>query len=183
MFLTSGPRPSKVRKHSPMRKNSVIAKTIYAKQTKWLGYLFALDLARLIGKNPIVIAVQGTPQSGKTTFIKGMASGFGVNDEEISPRSLGVINRYPLKNAMFIYIDTSRLQKLDALIKEIKEIFKEQNAIIAVEGPERIRKLLPGTTIWLDIVDLKATERALILYPQLDTPIPEAFETLRRLGA
>lgn len=168
-----------------MPKTSLIAKTIYPEQTKRLGEIFAKMLRKLVvaDKPSLVIAIEGTPISGKTTFIKGLAKGFGVAIEEISNVSFGFINEYPGDDTTFYLINPEKLEKIEVIASELKEIFKKQGCVIAVEGATKLKKFLPEDAIWLNIVDLKGTERALVLYPKHNTPIPEAFEMLRRLGA
>jgi len=164
-------------------RDSLIAKTIYQKQTERLGEIFAKQLIGLIGKAPLVIAIKGDAKSGKTTFIRGLAKGFGVAKEEISFSGFGFINKYQGENMTFYHIDPYRLENPDVIAQELRSVFKQQGSVIVVEQANKLREFLPDDAIWLDIVDLHGTERAIILYPRANTPIPEAFKTLQRLGA
>lgn len=100
----------------------------------------------------IVVALSGNLGSGKTTFIKGLAKGLGIKRTVASPTFL-MIKKYeikgPKRNIKRLYhIDCYRIKtasKLQSL--GIEEILGDKEAVIAVEWPERIKKILPKNII------------------------------------
>ncbi|MBI2483976.1 tRNA (adenosine(37)-N6)-threonylcarbamoyltransferase complex ATPase subunit type 1 TsaE [Candidatus Uhrbacteria bacterium] len=102
-----------------------------------------------------VIALSGELGAGKTAFAKGIAAALGIKATVTSPTFV-LMMRYgiPQKNhrkcnASFLYhIDTYRLATLHTLAQAgIAEYIGIPDAITIIEWPEKIRTLLPRTTI------------------------------------
>lgn len=105
-------------------------------------------------KEALIIKLRGELGAGKTTFLKGFAAGIGIKDKILSPTFV-IIKRFPLKNIYFenfFHIDCYRLENTqDAKSIDLKKILKERKNIVAIEWPDKIKDLLNGKSITIDI--------------------------------
>jgi tRNA threonylcarbamoyladenosine biosynthesis protein TsaE len=137
---------------------------------------FAKDFAAKLNPGDI-LAFYGNLGSGKTTFIQGLAKGFGIEKRIISPTFI-IVRTYDLnlksqtpnpksqdlksniqeqrtKNkeqrmGTFYHIDLYRTQgKNDLLSVGIDQIINEKNAFVAIEWVEKMGDLLPKKRIEL----------------------------------
>ena len=106
--------------------------------TRNLGKTFS----RILSKGNIILFT-GELGGGKTTFISGLAEGFGLGKNLSSP-SFTILNEYHINNnRKFIHADLYRLEN----IKEIDRIglddyFYDGISIICVEWGDRVRDYL-----------------------------------------
>lgn len=122
------------------------------------------------------LALFGNLGSGKTTFVQGFAKGLGIRQRIISPtfiivreHKIGIKNEElpaspklkrgeRIKN--FYHIDLYRVQTphdIEGL--GLKEIFNDQNNIVAVEWAEKIKNILPEERIELYFENLEENRR------------------------
>lgn len=132
-------------------------------QTQKLASKFALQILktnpeprRRIGAT--IIALQGNLGSGKTTFVQGFLKMFGVKQSVTSPTFL-IIRRYYLKNKKFknvFHLDLYRIKKPKELLDlGFKKIINNPENIVLIEWPEKIKKLLPKNTVWVNFEHFK----------------------------
>ena len=115
-------------------------------QTRTLGRQFA----RLL-RGGEVLAVSGELGSGKTTFVKGLASGLGIKAKIKSPTFV-IFNIWPVakKKLLFYHFDLYRLgSSRDLSDLGFTEIVKNKKHITVIEWPAVAKKLLPKRTIYL----------------------------------
>jgi tRNA threonylcarbamoyladenosine biosynthesis protein TsaE len=129
-----------------------------AKQTQKLGEKFAQEilLSRTSQKTATVLGLSGNLGGGKTTFLQGFARGLGIKEKILSPTFV-IMKRF--KN--FYHIDCYRLKdEKDILELGWKEIISNPKNIVAVEWPEKIQKVLPQNTIFINFkfIDEKTRE-------------------------
>ena len=103
---------------------------------------------------PIVLALSGELGSGKTTFIQGLAKTLGIREKVQSPTFVlakwyALAKRFnPLRH--FIHIDAYRLERmLEAKRLGFYKILRDNEAVIALEWAERVKKLVPPSAIWI----------------------------------
>lgn len=146
--------------------------TISPVQTKKLGERFAKEvLKKPSNKKAFVIGLEGELGGGKTTFLQGFAKGLAVNGRILSPTF--VIMRkfliYPViragapsdegmkvKGKYLYHIDCYRIKKPKELMDlGFKEIISNPKNIVVIEWADRIRKIMPKDTIWInfDFID------------------------------
>lgn len=105
------------------------------------------------GKGATVIALAGELGSGKTTFAQGFAKGLGVKERILSPTFILMKEfaiRHPFFRA-FYHIDCYRLDNpaQEFLRLGFKEIIANPRNVVAVEWADRIKKILPRDTLWI----------------------------------
>jgi tRNA threonylcarbamoyladenosine biosynthesis protein TsaE len=84
------------------------------------------------------IALSGELGAGKTTFVQGFAKGLGIKEKIISPTFL-IIRQYPFSGKYFYHIDLYRIEEADLDILGLKEILEDEENIILIEWPERLK--------------------------------------------
>jgi len=96
-----------------------------------------------------VYALSGPLGSGKTTFVKGLALGLGIEDNIISPTFVLVREykgRYPLFHFDWYRIETQ---------KEVLELgyydYLEHIGVKVIEWPEKYSSLIPESARWIKI--------------------------------
>ena len=140
------------------------------KQTQKLGEDFAkeiLELPRPKGypKTAVVLGLQGNLGGGKTTFLQGFAKGLGVKEKILSPTFV-ILKRFKTKDDSmgasrnFYHIDCYRLKnEKDILELDFKKIVSNPKNIIAIEWPEKIKKVLPKNIILINFKFIDKNKR------------------------
>jgi tRNA threonylcarbamoyladenosine biosynthesis protein TsaE len=122
-------------------------------QTRRLG----MRLGRLLRPGDVV-CLQGELGAGKTTFVQGVAQGWGSLDPVSSPTFILVnIYRRP-DSARLFHLDGYRLESapeaeeldLDGMLAE---------GPLLVEWPERLEPALPGERLWLKLEHVDEEQR------------------------
>lgn len=118
-----------------------------------------------------VIALQGDLGAGKTTFTQGFLKALGVTHHVTSPTFL-IVRKYeistPLQRGVAHYhhayhFDLYRIQKPKELLDlGFKKIISDPHAIVLIEWPERIEKILPKNTVWIHFEHGKNASQRLI---------------------
>ena len=141
-------------------------KTKSAQETKKIAKLLAQEISR-----PVVLALTGDLGSGKTTFIQGFLKGLGVKKRITSPTFV-IMRTYNL----VYHIDCYRLSKAKELLKlGFKEILQSPKVIILIEWAEKIQKILPKNTIWLEFKHGKKPNERVIRFSSLDINISSSI--------
>ena len=119
---------------------------------------FSKNLAREL-KPPKILALYGNLGSGKTTFIQGLAEGLGINKRILSPTFV-FIRRYSYGDGLkFYHVDLYRLDsERDVEAIGLKEILEEK-AIIAIEWPEKVAKILPKDLVKIKLETINERSR------------------------
>jgi tRNA threonylcarbamoyladenosine biosynthesis protein TsaE len=101
----------------------------------------------------LVLALKGELGAGKTTFIQGLGKTLGIKDKILSPTFV-IMKRFETGNKRFdnlYHLDCYRLRDERDLVElGFEEILKNKNNLVVIEWPERIKKVLPADTMWLE---------------------------------
>ena len=103
-----------------------------------------------------VVALMGELGAGKTTLTKAIAKGLGVTEPVTSP-TFTLVNEYMSGRLPLYHFDLYRLgDSRDGIVsKELAEIGYEEyfygSGVTVIEWADRIRGLLPGHTLWIDL--------------------------------
>jgi tRNA threonylcarbamoyladenosine biosynthesis protein TsaE len=103
-----------------------------------------------------VLALHGDLGVGKTTFVQGLAAGFGIRDTVTSPTfNIFTLHRGPVT---LLHLDAYRLERPEQLEDLLLEDFMVTPWCLAVEWPERVAGWLPPGTLHLEL-GITADER------------------------
>jgi tRNA threonylcarbamoyladenosine biosynthesis protein TsaE len=136
-----------------------------AEETQKLGENFAFRLLSGQAKNDkaIIIGLQGDLGGGKTTFLQGFAKGLGIKEKILSPTFV-IMKRFD----NFYHIDCYRINKPEDILElGFKEIIKNPGNIVAIEWPERIKKVLPKNAILLKFKFIDKDKREIQIFEKL----------------
>ena len=139
--------------------------TTGAKETQKLGENFARQILDSCFRGndsqdgAVVIALFGNLGGGKTTFLQGFAKGLRIKEKILSPTFV-ILKRY----GNFYHIDCYRLKNHeDILDLDFINIISNPKNIVAVEWPEKIKKLLPENTIEINFGFVDENKRDIII--------------------
>lgn len=113
-----------------------------AGETRLLG-------ARLAAALPpdATLALHGNLGVGKTTFVQGLAQGFGIPDTVTSP-TFNILHLYR-GGCTLVHLDAYRLENAHQVSELMLEDFLASPYCLAVEWPERIAAWLPADALHL----------------------------------
>ncbi|MBO5704319.1 MAG: tRNA (adenosine(37)-N6)-threonylcarbamoyltransferase complex ATPase subunit type 1 TsaE [Bacteroidaceae bacterium] len=100
-----------------------------------------------------VFAFRGQMGAGKTTFIKALCEALGVEDVVTSP-TFSIVNEYRSESTgeLIYHFDFYRIKNLNEAYDMGCEDYFYSGAVCFIEWPELVEDLLPGNTVWVDIV-------------------------------
>jgi len=136
-------------------------------QTQKIGKKLAKEILNLKkNKNAVVIGLSGNLGGGKTTFIQGFAKGLGIKEKILSPTFV-ILKRFKITKPKtqnpksefinFYHFDCYRVKNEKDIIElGFEEVIKNPGNIIAIEWPERVKKVLPQKII---VINFKFTDK------------------------
>ena len=97
-----------------------------------------------------VICLQGNLGAGKTTFVQGLAQGWGTIDSVSSPTFV-IVNQYRRANGGLIFhLDAYRLESVPEAEELDFDIMLADGALI-IEWPEKLDGLIPADRLWINL--------------------------------
>jgi tRNA threonylcarbamoyladenosine biosynthesis protein TsaE len=154
-------------------------KTTNSKQTQKMGEILAQEL-----RGGEIICLTGDLGSGKTTFAQGILKGLGLKGAFVSPTFM-IMKQYKvkiqksaspsqggskvknasknLKVSNIFHIDCYRVNYKDILNLGWEEIIADPKNIVIIEWAERIKKIIPKDTVWIEFDWKGENEREIIL--------------------
>jgi tRNA threonylcarbamoyladenosine biosynthesis protein TsaE len=136
--------------------NSVEFISRSADQTRRVGMRLGMYLA-----DNFLICLEGELGSGKTTFVQGLASGWGSLDQVSSPTFV-LINLYRHPEGRRLYhVDAYRLDSpTEAEDLDLDTML--ENGSMVIEWAEKIKSILPAEHIWIKLREINQEQRDLI---------------------
>ena len=122
-------------------------------QTRHIGMRLGSEL-----KTGDVICLQGNLGAGKTTFVQGLAQGWGSIDAVSSPTFI-IVNEYRrATGGQIFHLDAYRLESmpeaeeldLDAMLSE---------GVVIIEWPEKLNGLIPNDRLWITLEHIQEEQR------------------------
>ncbi len=110
----------------------------------------AKDFAKTLNGGE-VICLHGNLGAGKTTFMKGVAEFFKIEQDEIISPTFIIANQLQTKDEKIkniIHIDAYRIEDEDNMLETgILEYFEDKNSVVFVEWSEKIKSYIPDNSI------------------------------------
>ncbi len=96
-----------------------------------------------------VVCLHGDLGAGKTTFVQGIAQGWGSLDSVSSPTFI-LVNVYRRADGQLLFhLDTYRLESVPEVEELDLESMLAQGALI-IEWPERLGNIVPDERLWIN---------------------------------
>ena len=136
-------------------------------ETQKLGENFAHEiLLKDLQKTATVLALSGDLGAGKTTFLQGFAKGLGIEEIVNSPTFV-IMKKFKLQASSFknfYHLDCYRLNSPEEILHlGFEEVISNPKNIVAIEWPEKIKKLLPLESIDVSFTATKENVRVLTI--------------------
>lgn len=108
-----------------------------------------------------ILCLQGELGAGKTTFVQGLAQGWGSLDLVSSPTFI-LVNIYRRADAkQFFHLDAYRLNSVPEAEELDLESMLEQGPLV-IEWPERMGDLIPKNRLWVDFDYMSDEHRQMV---------------------
>jgi len=120
----------------------------------------ASELAQVLPPE-VTLALHGDMGVGKTTFVQGLAQGFGVTDRVTSP-TFSIFSIHRGRSHSLIHLDAYRLENDRQIDSLLLEEFLVTPYCLAVEWPEKIASWLPANT-WHLVLSIDDGDRHRLL--------------------
>jgi len=125
---------------------------------------FGMRLGNLLQTGDI-LCFSGDLGAGKTTFIQGIAKGWGSIDPVTSPTFVLINEYYRMDNNILFHFDAYRIGS----IWEAEELDIERMLLlgsIVIEWAERIEPILPQERLWIKMEWVSDEQRRITLTPR-----------------
>lgn len=109
-----------------------------------------------------VVAVRGDLGAGKTCFVQGLARGLGYTGSVTSP-TFTLIHEYRGGRLPLYHVDLYRLTDPQQAVAIGLEDYFDAGGVTVIEWPERVARLLPAHTRWIEIKITGSSTRELTL--------------------
>lgn len=111
-------------------------------------------------KTRAVIELIGDVGAGKTTFVKGLAKGFGITQTITSP-TFTISQSYQAKNGRHLYhYDFYRLIEPGLMKYELAGALSDESGLTIIEWGENVQDVLPKKHITVHLTPISETERS-----------------------
>jgi tRNA threonylcarbamoyladenosine biosynthesis protein TsaE len=105
-----------------------------------------------------VICLQGELGAGKTTFVQGIAQGWGSRDAVSSPTFITVNVYRNHDEKQLFHLDTYRLDSVGEAEELDLQSMQAQGPLL-IEWPERMERLIPRERLWIKFEHVDPEER------------------------
>ena len=109
-----------------------------------------------------VVVLSGPLGAGKTAFVRGLAKGFGLEQEDVNSPSYTIVNEYCGKISLF-HFDLYRITDPTELYEIGWEDYRIRDGILVVEWGEKAGALLPKTFVQVNFIILSETDREITI--------------------
>jgi tRNA threonylcarbamoyladenosine biosynthesis protein TsaE len=109
-----------------------------------------------------VIALTGELGTGKTTLVKGIARGMGIEDGEVASPSFTLVNEYTGPVPLF-HVDLYRLEDEKELLGIDYEEYLKKEGVVVVEWADKIPQAVPQESLWITLRYRGVERREIVL--------------------
>jgi len=126
----------------------MIYTTKSAAESEKIGFSLAekLDTG---GRSSAFIAMRGEMGVGKTAFVRGFASYFGISG--VKSPTYSIVNEHKGKNTRIFHFDTYRVESEDDLLSVGFYDYLARDGYVIVEWSENIEEFIPDGAIYVTI--------------------------------
>jgi tRNA threonylcarbamoyladenosine biosynthesis protein TsaE len=103
---------------------------------------FGRELASTLRAGDVVL-VSGNLGAGKTAFVRGLASGLGIDPDEVSSPTFTIVHEYRGGRLVLYHADLYRLERTATEDIGLEEM-GVKDGVLAIEWPDRLTHDLPG---------------------------------------
>ena len=96
-----------------------------------------------------IFLLSGPLGASKTVFVKGLASGLGIDSQEVTSPSFTLVNRYSGRLLLY-HIDLYRLDEGTAAAHavDLDELLMDEKAVVVIEWAERLGRYPLPSNMW-----------------------------------
>lgn len=100
---------------------------------------------------PLVIGLVGTLGAGKTTLVQAIARQAGIDCADVTSPTFTLLQTYRGSITLH-HLDAYRIADEDEFLEiGVEELFEQQDAWTLIEWADRVRKVLPVETLWVEL--------------------------------
>jgi tRNA threonylcarbamoyladenosine biosynthesis protein TsaE len=114
-----------------------------------------------------ILALCGELGAGKTTLVRGIARGIGLEGGEVASPSFTLVNEYDGPLRLF-HIDLYRLTDEKELISIDYEEYLKGDGVVVIEWADRIPQAVPADALWITLRYLGNEHREIVLQAEGD---------------
>lgn len=109
-----------------------------------------------------VIELRSDLGGGKTTFVRGLAAGFGSDDRVASP-TFTVSKVYQAGSKQLVHLDFYRLNDPGIVAHELADYAGAKDTVVAVEWADIVKDALPAERLTIEILPTGDESRQLVM--------------------
>jgi len=114
-----------------------------------------------------VVVLEGRLGSGKTVFVRGLASGLELDTSAVNSPSYTLVNEYPGKNPMY-HFDLYRIEDSSELVEIGWDDYLQREGLIVVEWGTKAEEYLPANHLLVQFEILDEQQRKIIIEVRQD---------------
>lgn len=108
-----------------------------------------------------VMELVGDVGAGKTTLVRGIAQGMGVEETVQSP-SFTISRQYDGKNGLRLaHYDFYRLEQAGIMSEELSDVLGDNKTAVVIEWSDTVKNVLPSDRLVISIAAISDTARRL----------------------
>lgn len=112
-----------------------------------------------------IIALAGELGTGKTTLVRGVAQGMGIEAQEVASPSFTLVNEYEGPLTLY-HIDLYRLDNEGELLEIDYEEYIRGDGVAIIEWADRIPQAIPPESLWISLRYLDDKRREIAFQAQ-----------------
>lgn len=114
-------------------------------------------------RSPVLLAITGDLGAGKTTLVRAICRGYGV-DEDVTSPTYALVHRYESKRGPVYHADLYRLDRPDELTNIGWDDLLREDAVMIVEWADHAGARLPANHIPLELDHIAEMPDRRVLY-------------------